>query len=102
MPRHCGAPKGAAQLLCGESSGHYDVKGVNAHIRGPARVLGMINREYARSLVDPVIPFRTRYDWFPILSEPNHHVIVERPLKPDIVERPLKPDIVEKPLSKGR
>ncbi len=62
------------QCLCGLSSGKYRDDGLCAEFTGPARIIGMLNNEYLSSLNVKVIPFKTYYKWFPILSNEQNHV----------------------------
>jgi hypothetical protein len=59
----------------GSSKGVYQKNKLFVVILGDCRVLGMLNSEYIISLTAPVIPFKTNYKWFPILSEEEHHVL---------------------------
>jgi hypothetical protein len=55
---------------CQSSRGAYRDGGVVAVIAGePARVLGMLNSEYVRSMRVPTVPWSTYYRWFPILTQ---------------------------------
>jgi hypothetical protein len=65
--------------LCRSSCGKYLPNQLEVVIAGSsARVLGILNNEYEASKQIDVVPFVTSYRWFPIRSEPNHHVrIVE-------------------------
>ena len=54
-PRRC---------LCGRSEGAYFDDGLWAWCAGPARVIGLRNQDYARSLVEEQIPYQTNYPWF--------------------------------------
>jgi hypothetical protein len=60
---------------CGVTKGRYLEGDMVALICGPkARVIGMLNSEYIVSKTVKVVPFRTHFRWFPILSEPQHNV----------------------------
>lgn len=67
--------------ICGASLGKYCEKGIIGHIKGPARVIGIANPAYKRSLEFPVMPFITQYLWFPIISSKEHNVIVDESLE---------------------
>lgn len=60
---------------CGQSKARYREDGIYAELIGPGRIIGMINSEYIASLTAPIIPFHTKYSWFPIISKQEHHVI---------------------------
>ena len=64
------------KCICGRSAARYRKDGVIAEITGPARLLGMINNEYIVSLKAEIIPYKTTYRWFPIISDELNHVIV--------------------------
>ena len=60
---------------CGASRGRYLHDGLIALVHGDhVRVLGIANAQYRTSVHEPVIPFRTNYQWFPILPQVEHHV----------------------------
>ena len=65
----------ARACRCGQSLGRYRSDGVFVDFTGPSRILGLSNRDYTRSLIEPVIPWVTNYHWFPIISTPEHHVL---------------------------
>lgn len=53
---------------CRQSTGRY-TDHIHAEYRGPSRVLGMLNREIARSVHDTHVPFEgPHYRWF-VISE---------------------------------
>lgn len=55
------------KCFCGISEGKY-IDQKNVQIKGPARVIGMDNYEYILSLTVNIVPFKTYYRWFPIIS----------------------------------
>jgi hypothetical protein len=62
------------KCLCKKSSGRYMSDGLYVENTGPCRVIGMINHEYISSLSVNIIPFKTKYTWFPIISDKENHV----------------------------
>ena len=62
---------------CGASRGRYLHGGLVALVCGPyVRVLGIANTRYIDSLTAPVEPYHSAYEWFPILPERQHHVML--------------------------
>lgn len=56
---------GKRHCWCEQSQAGY-VDELWVEYSGPCRILGMINSEYSLSIKAKVIPYLTRYDWFPI------------------------------------
>lgn len=57
--------RGSRFCWCGSSYAQY-IDEILVEYGGPCRILGMSNSEYRESIKAKVIPYITRYDWFPI------------------------------------